>query len=33
MIQQEVQNRILPAIFAMAIVVATLWIFLGLLRP
>jgi hypothetical protein len=33
MIQQEAPNRILPAIVAMAIVVAILWIFLAALRP
>jgi hypothetical protein len=33
MIQQEAPNRLLHAIFAMAIVVAILWIFLAALRP
>jgi len=33
MIRQEATSRILPAIFAMAVVVGLLWLYLALLRP
>jgi uncharacterized membrane protein YqiK len=33
MSQRETTKRLLPAIIAIAIVVALLWLFLGVLRP
>ena len=33
MIEQEAPKRLLPAFFAIAVIVAILWIFLAVLRP